>query len=97
VGSPCALPRRSSDLEGASGDLKWTVALILATGALSGATLARSFREGNSIFLQLSDGTAKIEWLNDSSFRFSRWWEGSWVEGPPIDRKSTRLNSSHGS
>jgi hypothetical protein len=72
--------------------LKWTaLSLILTAGALSGATLAKSFREGNSIFLQLSDGTAKIEWLNDSSFRFSRWWEGSWVEGPPINPQSIGL------
>jgi hypothetical protein len=75
--------------------LKWTVvALIFAAGGLHGATLGKSFREGNSIFLQLSDGTAKIEWLNESSFRFSRWWEGSWVEGPQINPQSIGLKIS---
>jgi hypothetical protein len=75
--------------------LKLTVlALILAASALPGATLVKSFREGNTIFLQLSDGTAKIEWLNDSSFRYSRWWEGSWVEGPLINPQSIGLKIS---
>jgi len=75
--------------------LKWTlVCLILSAATLPGGTLSKSFREGNSIFLQLSDGTAKIEWLNDSSFRFSRWWEGSWVEGPPVNPQSIGLRIS---
>ena len=56
-------------------------ALILAEGVLRGATLDKSFREGNSLFLQLSDGTAQVEWLSSSSFRFSRRWEGAFVRG----------------
>src|SRR5258708_2379950 len=97
IGSECVRRRTGSardrrNPEGACGDLNWTaVALILTAGALPGATLSKSFREGNSIVLQLSDGTAKIEWLNDSSFRFSRWWAGSWVEGPRINPQSIGL------
>jgi hypothetical protein len=75
--------------------LKWTaLALILTASTLPGATLVKSFREGNTLFLQLSDGTAQIEWLNDSSFRFSRWWEGSWVEGPSRNPQSIGLKIS---
>jgi hypothetical protein len=60
------------------------VTLILSAGFLPGATLSHSFREGNTVFLEISDGTAQIEWLSESSFRFSRRWEGAWVEGPAI-------------
>jgi hypothetical protein len=75
--------------------LKETVVLLILTAtALPGATLGKSFREGNSIFLELSDGTAKIEWINDSTFRFSRWWEGSWVQGPEINPQSIGLKIS---
>jgi hypothetical protein len=70
------------------------VVLILAANALPGASLVKSFREGNSLFLQLTDGTAQIEWLNDSSFRFSRRWEGTWIEGPQIRPQSINLKIS---
>lgn len=56
--------------------------LLLAATTLGAASLTSSFREGNTIFLRLSDGTAQVEWLSDSSFRFSRNWDGNFVRGP---------------
>jgi len=56
--------------------------LLLAATTLGAASLTSSFREGNTIFLRLSDGTAQVEWLSDSSFRFSRNWDGDFVRGP---------------
>jgi len=56
--------------------------LLLAATPLAAATLISSFREGNTIFLRLSDGSAQIEWLTDSSFRFTRNWDGNFVRGP---------------
>jgi len=55
--------------------------LLLAATTLGAATLTSSFREGNTVFLRLSDGTAQVEWLSDSSFRFSRNWDGNFVWG----------------
>jgi hypothetical protein len=36
--------------------------------------LVSSSHDGNLIALQLSDGSARVEWLSDSSFRFTRGW-----------------------
>jgi hypothetical protein len=49
--------------------------LCLAAGVLPAATVVSSSREGNSFFLQLSEGTAQVDWLSDSSFHFSRRWD----------------------
>jgi hypothetical protein len=69
-------------------------AIILSAGFLHGATLSHSFREGNTVFLQVNDGTAQIEWLSESSFRFSRRWEGAWIEGPAIAPQTIGLKIS---
>ena len=63
--------------------------LLVAAGVASAATVVSSSREGNSVFLTLSDGNARIEWLNESSFRFSRRWEeelpkGSTASSEPV-------------
>ena len=50
-------------------------ALILGASALPAATLVGSSHEGNFVFLQLSNGSGQVEWLSDSSFRFTRTWE----------------------
>lgn len=55
-------------------------ALILGSSALPAATLVSSSHDGNLVTMQLSDGSAQVEWLSDSSFRFSRGW------GPPVSR-----------
>ena len=70
------------------------VALILGVSALPAATLVSSSHDGNLVFLQLSDGGAQVEWLSDSSFRFSRSWGGPVSRGPiksaqPISLKIT--------
>src|SRR3979411_83608 len=57
--------------------MKWTLfALMIGASILPAATLASSSQHGNRIDLQLSDGTARIEWLSESSCRFSRRWGG---------------------
>src|SRR5262249_8259408 len=43
-----------------------------------------SFHQGNSVFLRISDGSGQIEWLSDSSFRFTRRWDGSFTKGPDM-------------
>lgn len=58
------------------------VALILGTSTLPAATLVSSSQDGNVVFLQLSVGGAQVEWLSDSSFRFSRSWDGSHLQKP---------------
>ena len=60
-------------------------ALILAANVLPAATLVSSSQDGNLVFLQLSDGNAQVEWLSDSSFRFTRRWERT---VPPAAGKS---------
>ena len=49
-------------------------ALLLSVRLLPAATLVSSSHEGNLVHLQLSDGSAQLEWLSDSSFRFTRNW-----------------------
>jgi Glycosyl hydrolases family 31 len=50
-------------------------ALLLSASLLPAATLVSSSQNGNLVVLQLSDGSAQVEWLSDSSFRFTRRWE----------------------
>jgi hypothetical protein len=50
-------------------------ALLLSASVLPAATLVSSSHNGNLVLLQLSDGTARVEWLSDSSFRFTRSWD----------------------
>jgi len=67
---------------------------MLAASVLPGATLVNSFHEGNSVFLRLNDGAAQIEWLSESSFRFSRSWDGSFTRGPDKHPESINLKIS---
>lgn len=66
--------------------MNWTAAaaLILTAGLLPASTVVSSFHEGNSIFLRLSDGSAQVEWISESSFRFSRRWDASFIQRPPL-------------
>jgi Glycosyl hydrolases family 31 len=57
-------------------------ALMLGASALPAATLVSSSHDGNLVLLQLSDGSARVEWLSDSSFRFSRVWGRSGLQAP---------------
>jgi alpha-glucosidase (family GH31 glycosyl hydrolase) len=69
--------------------------LLAAVAGLShAATLDSSFREGNTIFLRLSDGGAQIEWVSDSSFRFSRSWDRNFVRAPAINPQLVALEVS---
>ena len=68
--------------------------LLAAASALPAATVTSHFREGNTIFLRLSDGSAQVEWLSESSFRFSRSWDGNFVRGPAANPEPVLLNVS---
>jgi hypothetical protein len=57
-------------------------ALILSTSVLRAATLVSFSHDRNLVSLQLSDGSAQVEWLSDSSFRFSRGWDRSATHRP---------------
>ena len=57
-------------------------ALFLSTSVLPAATLVSSSHDGNLVRLQLSDGSAQIEWLSDSSFRFTRRWDRTVPQAP---------------
>jgi len=69
-------------------------ALILGASAVPAATLVSSSHEGNLVILQLSDGSAQVEWLSDSSFRFSRSWGGPVSLGPIKSAQPISLNIS---
>ena len=69
-------------------------ALLAAAGALPAATLLSSFHEGNSLFLRLSDGTAQVDWLSDSSFHFTRRWDGNFVRSAARTGKAVDFKSS---
>ena len=66
--------------------------LLAAATALPAATVNSHFREGNSIFLRLSDGSAQVEWLSESSFRFSRTWDGNFLRGPAANPEPVPIN-----
>jgi hypothetical protein len=57
-------------------------ALLLVASGLPAATLLSSSHDGNLVFLQLSDGRAQVEWLSDSSFRFTRGWDRAVPQAP---------------
>ena len=65
--------------------MRRAIGILLAATTLGAVTLTNFFREGNTIFLRLSDGSAQVEWLSDSSFRFSRNWDGNFVQGPAVN------------
>jgi alpha-glucosidase (family GH31 glycosyl hydrolase) len=69
-------------------------ALFVAAGILPAATLVSSSRQGNSLYLKLSDGTAQVEWLSDSTFRFSRSWDGSLGQRPAANPRALNLKIS---
>jgi hypothetical protein len=68
-------------------------ALLLA-GAAHAATVVSFSREGNSLLLRLSDGTAQVDWLSDSSFRFSRRWDQSFSARDPRGRAAVDFQVS---
>ena len=72
--------------------MSWTlVALILSASVLPAATLVSSSSDKNVVFLRLSDGSAQVEWLSDSTFRFSRRWGASAAQTPAKSTESVAL------
>src|SRR5205823_5575672 len=69
-------------------------ALILAASGLQAATLVSSSQNGNLVSLQLSDGSAQVEWLSDSSFRFTRGWSGAVPKASAKSAESISLKIS---
>lgn len=59
---------------------------LLAVVAAQAASVERVSRSGNRFDLKLTDGSAAIDFISDSSFRFARVWKGS----PPVLRVSRR-------
>ncbi len=46
------------------------------TAAGADPVIVSVFRAGDRIELHLTDGSAELEWITQSTFRFSRWWSG---------------------
>jgi hypothetical protein len=67
------------------------VALFLSASVLPAATLVSSSSDKNLVFLRLSDGSAQVEWLSDSSFRFSRRWGASAAQTPAKSTEAVPL------
>ena len=67
------------------------VALILSASMLPAATVVSSSSDKNVVFLRLSDGSAQVEWVSDSSFRFSRHWGASAAQTPGKSTESVPL------
>ena len=75
--------------------MKRALGVLFALAAVSrAATLVSSFREGNTIFLRLSDGAAQVEWVSESSFRFTRRWDGNFVRRPALNLKPVVVSLS---
>ena len=66
-------------------------ALFLSASLLPAATLVSSSHDGNLVLLQLSDGSAQVEWLSDSSFRFTRSWGDAVGQAPAKSAQPTPL------
>src|SRR5690606_13345284 len=87
--------RHGRDPEGAGRHLMRALALMLGSAiAAQAGDLVNSFREGNTVFLRLSDGAAQIEWLSESSFRYMRRWTGDFTRGPAANPKPVLVSMS---
>src|SRR5262249_50446496 len=68
--------------------------LILTAIGLPASTVVRFSRESNLVTVELSDGAARIEWLSDSSFRYSRSWAQPLIKQSAVRRPGLTLNVS---
>src|SRR5262249_52349816 len=86
--------RHRRDSSGAGRDLKLALGALAACSALGAATLDRWVREGNTVYLDLSEGTAKVEWITDSAFRFTRVWDRTVPRTAPLSSRLVDLRIS---
>ncbi len=65
----------------------WALVLLAATAqAAPGVSLVSFARYGNAVELRLTRGSAEVEWVSPSTFRFRRWW-GSRLQLPEAARR----------
>lgn len=71
--------------------MRLAAALLVAAVTLPAAGLRSWVRNGNRVRLALSHGSARIEWVSPSSFRWERVWSGELRERAPVARESVKF------
>jgi hypothetical protein len=64
---------------------RWLLALVLSIPQVCGVTLLSYSRQGNLVSLRCGQGSAAVEWVSPSTFRFRRSWSD-----PRLDEETAK-------